>query len=565
MHYTTAFANTENPISEAGNWTQGLATGLLWTNTRKTPNLAFGTQTGAAGFDDSISCLTGTWGNDQTCTAVVHTINQYTGSATEVQEVELLLRFGITANNAIGYEVTFACRSDGSGGQYVQVNRWNGGFGGFTLLDSVTGPGLHDGDAIKATIRGATIRCYINEVLVLTVTDATYASGKPGIGFYAQNVAASSDYGLTSFSATDQPVFGDLLQSMTQEIASSGHAITKAYPGSVTLGSLLIVATYAAGTVGACTVTDTRGNVWLTSVSAVNASDGHEIFLSWAIAKDTGACTVTTSVSAIADTTFFGMIGAEYKGTFLTPTAIERTASATGNSGSISSGATAPTTFASSFCVGVMGGANSATDLPVGTNDYTTRATVVNATKWQLGLLDNLVGAVGAQTATATIGTAQQWSALVATFPQASTATIAVSGSVSDGTTEAEIIAGGQTLVLTLGGDTYLAGWNFDQQRAALRDGITSAQSEAAGWNATVRPNIPLTNIVRTGNAVVTVTLQAQTLPRYGIVDQETVTPTVPGAIITSGVAVVSDIGFVVTPSHKVGPFPTHLPGVVYP
>src|SRR3990167_8094614 len=37
--------------------------------------------------------------------------------------------------------------------------------------------------------------------------------------------------------------------------------------------------------------------------------------------------------------------------------------------------------------------------------------------------------------------------------------------------------------------------------------GLDSAQSEAAGWDAKVKPNIPVANVVRTSNTVVTVTL----------------------------------------------------------
>jgi len=200
ISYWTNFPLTENPISESGNWTNGKTAGLDWRDIRTTPGLAFGTQDGSTNYTDSIAVLEGTWGADQTATATVHTVNQQSGSVFE--EVELLLRFSITANSATGYELNYSCRSDGS--QYVQIIRWNGAVGSWTLLDSRSGPGLQEGDEVKATIAGSTITIYINDVAIFSVTDTTYASGSPGIGFYLQGgtAALAGDYGFTSFAAT---------------------------------------------------------------------------------------------------------------------------------------------------------------------------------------------------------------------------------------------------------------------------------------------------------------------------------------------------------------------------
>ena len=199
--YATNFALTENPVSEVGNWITGKATGLKWSNIRTTPGLAFGTETGSGGFDDSIAILNGTWGPTQTATATVRSVNQQSGNTFE--EVELLLRFSITANSATGYEVLFSVRHDGT--QYVQIVRWNGPLGNFTQVDGRTGPGLNNGDQIKATIVGNIITAYINNVAIFSVTDSTYANGAPGMGFYLQGgtSALNSDFGLSSYSATD--------------------------------------------------------------------------------------------------------------------------------------------------------------------------------------------------------------------------------------------------------------------------------------------------------------------------------------------------------------------------
>ncbi|PYX51407.1 MAG: ATP-dependent DNA ligase, partial [Acidobacteria bacterium] len=92
--YTTNFSLTENPISEAGKWINGKATGLDWADVRTTPGLAFGAQTATAINDDSTAVLTGTWGPDQTAQATVFTINQ---NSTIFEEVELRLRTSISA------------------------------------------------------------------------------------------------------------------------------------------------------------------------------------------------------------------------------------------------------------------------------------------------------------------------------------------------------------------------------------------------------------------------------------------------------------------------------------
>jgi hypothetical protein len=198
--YSTSFPLTENPISESGNWINGKAVGLDWSDVQTTPGLAFGTQTGLTNFNDSIAVLTGTWTADQSATATVHTVNQQTGSIFE--EVELLLRFTVTAHSAQGYEFNYSCRHDGT--QYLQIVRWNGALGAFTLLDARTGPGLQNGDRVKATIVGSTLTTYINNVAIFSVTDTGFASGNPGIGYYLQggSSAMTADYGLTSYSAS---------------------------------------------------------------------------------------------------------------------------------------------------------------------------------------------------------------------------------------------------------------------------------------------------------------------------------------------------------------------------
>jgi hypothetical protein len=86
----------------------------------------------------------------------------------------------------------------------------------------------------------------------------------------------------------------------------------------------------------------------------------------------------------------------------------------------------------------------------------------------------------------------------------------------------------------------------FDNARSAIASGLDSAQSEAAGWDAKVKPNIPVANVVRTSDTVVTVTLQAQA--DYDITAQETITATVPASALNSASAVVATPTFTVAP-----------------
>ncbi len=202
--YTTNFPLTENPISEGGKWINGKTVGLDWSNASTTPGLAIGRESGTSGYDDTVALLTGTWGPNQTVSATVYSVNQNDGI---FEEVELRVRSSLSAHKCTGYEVLFSARS--SSNAYVQIVRWNGPLGSWTLLDARGGTsyGIRTGDVVKATAIGNVITAYINGVAVLQVTDSTYPSGSPGMGFYLQNATGKNgDYGFTSFTATDGSV-----------------------------------------------------------------------------------------------------------------------------------------------------------------------------------------------------------------------------------------------------------------------------------------------------------------------------------------------------------------------
>jgi hypothetical protein len=194
--FTTAFPLTESPLSEGGQWITGKAIGLDWSDVATASGRAFGTQSGTGGLDDAIAIVAGAWGPDQSATATVFSINP---NNVATQEVELLLRFSITPHNAHGYEINFRAPDGG----YIEVARWNGALSDFTALASIGGS-LANGDVVKATAIGNVITVYKNGVQVLQVTDGTWATGSPGIGFFRRNNgAANTDFGFTSFTASN--------------------------------------------------------------------------------------------------------------------------------------------------------------------------------------------------------------------------------------------------------------------------------------------------------------------------------------------------------------------------
>src|SRR5262249_39631551 len=147
------FPFTQNPLSDGGKWLNGAANGVDWGNVQATPGLAFGTVVSLGPpYNDSTAVLAGSWPSDQTAQATVHTVNQ---NSNIYEEVELRLRTAITAHSITGYEFNYRCTADGS--QYVQIVRWEGPLNQFTYLDSRGGPGLHNGDVVKATAKGSTL------------------------------------------------------------------------------------------------------------------------------------------------------------------------------------------------------------------------------------------------------------------------------------------------------------------------------------------------------------------------------------------------------------------------
>ena len=191
MHYTTHFPDDENPISVGGVWSH---LGQDWATVQTANGIAFGTQTGRDGYNDSYALLTG-FPPDQTASAVVQRAPDMDTSCS--REVLLLLRWADSEHSAIGYECLFACHGA------IQIVRWNGHYGDFTPLENHRGsPPIQDGDRLHASIVGNEIAVSVNQVEKIRFQDDSYATGNPGIGMFRRDCGENDEFGFSRFSAS---------------------------------------------------------------------------------------------------------------------------------------------------------------------------------------------------------------------------------------------------------------------------------------------------------------------------------------------------------------------------
>jgi len=110
----------------------------------------------------------------------------------------------------------------------------------------------------------------------------------------------------------------------------------------------------------------------------------------------------------------------------------------------------------------------------------------------------------------------------------------ALSGTATVTPTEAEVVTGGQTLLIDIEEAIFVpAGTQFDAVRQAIIDGLDSDGAEAAGWNAELRDAMAVSTVVRTSDTRVTITLPATA--GYVITADETITVTLPKEAIEGG------------------------------
>jgi len=146
-------------------------------------------------------------------------------------------------------------------------------------------------------------------------------------------------------------------------------------------------------------------------------------------------------------------------------------------------------------------------------------------------------------------GAVSQATGLLAIYALVVPVSAAITGTATGSITEADVVAGGKTIIITLTNATFKSagtgpiGSTADTQ--ALINNITSAQSEPAGWNFVVNPGIETADVVRTSDTVCTITLDAEAT--YDITAQETITVTVPTDVLATGV-----VQLVATPTFTV-------------
>jgi hypothetical protein len=206
--YSTTFPLTENPLSESGNWLGGATDGLDWLDFQTGSGNAYASAASGPApptYNDSVAILKSSAfaaANDQYAEIVVRREAGYAPDADSLtHENGMFVRAAVSANSITGYEAYVNC-----GGNFGIV-LWNGAAGDFTPL-SVTGvgPGVPaDGDRYRFGAQGTSLIFWewngSSWTQVGIATDATIASGQPGMQSFADVGTTFANYGSASFAA----------------------------------------------------------------------------------------------------------------------------------------------------------------------------------------------------------------------------------------------------------------------------------------------------------------------------------------------------------------------------
>lgn len=129
----------------------------------------------------------------------------------------------------------------------------------------------------------------------------------------------------------------------------------------------------------------------------------------------------------------------------------------------------------------------------------------------------------------------------------AATESAAVTGTLGgSGGTAAEIVAGGETVIITLTNTKWVPVADFNAQRQAILDGLVSSGAEINGWDA---QSFAVGDVVRTSDTVVTITLSAAA--GYTVPATETITTTAAANAMVFGAGIVAPETFDIVPSFQ--------------
>lgn len=123
---------------------------------------------------------------------------------------------------------------------------------------------------------------------------------------------------------------------------------------------------------------------------------------------------------------------------------------------------------------------------------------------------------------------------------------ISITGTAVPTQTEADIVTGGKTIILTLTGDTFVTGSSSEDGIAAGSDSDITASG--TNWDSLIKTALDNTDVVLSGgDTIATITLPA--FATYDIPSTETITWTIPAASLTTSVTPI-----IATPTHTVTP-----------
>lgn len=121
---------------------------------------------------------------------------------------------------------------------------------------------------------------------------------------------------------------------------------------------------------------------------------------------------------------------------------------------------------------------------------------------------------------------------------------ISVTGTAVPTQTEADIVTGGKTIILTLSGDTFVTGTSSEDGIAGGSDSDIAASG--TNWDSLIKTALDNTDVaLSVGDTVATITLPA--FATYDIPATETITWTIPAASLTTSATPV-----IATPTHTV-------------